>query len=69
MSLLSYLDNDGSLKWAAAELHVHRNTVVYRIRHAEQLLGYPARDHTSDLHVALRLAAALPNRTDLKRDT
>ncbi|ROO87587.1 PucR-like helix-turn-helix protein [Actinocorallia herbida] len=61
-TLLSYLDNGGSLIRAAADLHVHRNTVVYRLRRAEQLLGHPASAGTTDLHMALRLAEVLPSR-------
>lgn len=38
-SLLAYLNCFGDVRAAAAELHVHRNTLRYRIRRAEELTG------------------------------
>ncbi|MFF8847913.1 PucR family transcriptional regulator [Streptomyces sp. NPDC015127] len=38
-SLLTYLDAFGDLATAAAQLHIHRNTLRYRIRRAEELTG------------------------------
>ena len=38
-SLLAYLNCFGDVRAAAAQLHVHRNTLRYRIRRAEELTG------------------------------
>lgn len=38
-SLLTYLDAFGDLTTAAAQLHVHRNTLRYRVRRAQELTG------------------------------
>jgi DNA-binding PucR family transcriptional regulator len=59
-TLLSFLDNGGSLVRAAAALHVHRNTVVYRLRRAENLLGHAISERVLETHTALRLATVLP---------
>jgi DNA-binding PucR family transcriptional regulator len=50
---------------AAGPLHVHRNTVVYRLRRIEQVLGHPVTDRTLEVRCALLLverfgAAVLP---------
>jgi hypothetical protein len=59
-TLLSYLDNGTSLVKTAAAMHVHRNTVVYRLRRIEDLLGRPVTDRTLQVHSALLLARLLP---------
>ncbi|MEU4491937.1 helix-turn-helix domain-containing protein [Streptomyces sp. NPDC023998] len=38
-SLLAYLDAFGDIPTAAARLHIHRNTLRYRIRRAQELTG------------------------------
>ncbi|MEV0371211.1 helix-turn-helix domain-containing protein [Streptomyces sp. NPDC050636] len=38
-SILAYLNSFGDVRAAAAQLHVHPNTLRYRIRRAEQLTG------------------------------
>ena len=38
-SLLTYLNSFGDVRAAAAQLHVHPNTLRYRIRRAEELTG------------------------------
>jgi PucR C-terminal helix-turn-helix domain len=53
------LDHGGDIARAAAQLHIHRTTLYYRIERIEALTGVnlktsPRRD---DLHMALRLAA------------
>ena len=55
----SVLDNGGDIATTAAELHIHRTTLYYRLERIEALTGVnlkagPERD---DLHMALRLAA------------
>ena len=57
-TLLSYLDM-GSLVAAAREMHVYRNTVVYRLKRAEQILGRPVSAHSHELHAPLRPASRL----------
>ncbi|GAD85972.1 PucR family transcriptional regulator [Nocardia asteroides] len=55
----AFLDARGSYTDAAARLHVHKNTVHYRVRKAEELLGHPLTDRRLDLEVALRVCAQL----------
>ena len=55
-----FLDCDGSYTQAAARLHLHKNTVHYRVRKAEELRGRPLADDRLDVEVALtRSGAAL----------
>ncbi|WP_231993865.1 CdaR family transcriptional regulator [Mycobacterium sp. 852002-50816_SCH5313054-b] len=58
-TLKRYLDRDRSLAATAADLHVARNTVAYRVQRAEQLRGRPATDRRLQLHAALTLADEL----------
>ncbi|OBA85935.1 PucR family transcriptional regulator [Mycobacteriaceae bacterium 1482268.1] len=58
-TLKRYLDRDRSLAATAADLHVARNTVAYRVQRAEQLRGRPAADRRLQLHAALTLADEL----------
>ncbi|MFJ9249636.1 PucR family transcriptional regulator [Streptomyces sp. NPDC101776] len=55
-TLLSYLHSSQSLVRTAEEQHVHRNTVVYRLRRIEELLPMPLADHRLQIHLALQLA-------------
>ncbi len=52
-----FLDCDGSYTQAATRLHLHKNTVHYRVRKAEELCGQPLAAHRLDVEVALRAAA------------
>ncbi|MGD9531540.1 PucR family transcriptional regulator [Pseudonocardia sp.] len=52
-TLWTYLAHDGSLAATAAELHLHRNTVQYRIRRAVQARGCPLVERRLDVEVAL----------------
>ncbi|TQM32215.1 PucR family transcriptional regulator [Nocardia bhagyanarayanae] len=52
-----YLDARGSLTDAAARMHVHKNTVHYRIRKAEELLGHPLGTNRLDVEIALMVCA------------
>ena len=54
-----FLDCDGSYTQAAARLHLHKNTVHYRVRKAEELRGRPLSGDRLDVEVALRAAALL----------
>lgn len=58
-ALLAVLDAQGGLAAAAEELGVHRNTVLQRVRRAEQRRGRPAADRVAELHAALRLVDVL----------
>ena len=58
-TLKCYLDRDRSLARTAAELHVARNTVAYRVQRAEQLRGRPGTERRLQLHAALTLADEL----------
>ncbi|MCH5675083.1 helix-turn-helix domain-containing protein [Streptomyces gilvus] len=54
-----FLNAGGSFTDAAARLHVHKNTVHYRVRKAEELLGHPLADNRLDIEVALLARAQL----------
>jgi DNA-binding PucR family transcriptional regulator len=55
-TLAVFLEENGSFLNAAARLGVHKNTVAYRIRRAEELLGHGIRARQLELQTALRLA-------------
>jgi DNA-binding PucR family transcriptional regulator len=55
-TLRVFLEENGSFQSAAARLGVHKNTVAYRVRRAEELLGYGVRERPLELQTALRLA-------------
>ncbi|MFF5035359.1 helix-turn-helix domain-containing protein [Nocardia salmonicida] len=58
-TLRAFLDARGSYTDAAARLHVHKNTVHYRVRKAEELLGHPLGERRLDIEVALLTCAQL----------
>ena len=58
-ALLAVLDARGSLAAAAEALGVHRNTVLQRVRRAEDRRGRSAQQNALELHAALRLVAVL----------
>jgi DNA-binding PucR family transcriptional regulator len=53
-TLLVFLDSGGSYKTAAERLMLHKNTVQYRIRKAQDSLGRPVGDSRHDVELALR---------------
>jgi hypothetical protein len=53
-TLLAFLHAKGSYKVTAEQLMVHKNTVQYRIRRAEESLGRPVGENPHDLELALR---------------
>jgi len=55
-TLLVFLDTGGSYKTTAERLTLHKNTVQYRIRKAEESLGRPVGDHRHDVELALQAA-------------
>jgi DNA-binding PucR family transcriptional regulator len=59
MTLATYLREMRSRTQAAARLGVHPNTVSYRVRQAEELLGRDLQCDFLDLQVALELLPAM----------
>jgi PucR C-terminal helix-turn-helix domain/GGDEF-like domain len=55
-TLLVFLRTGGSYKATAEQLVLHKNTVQYRIRKAEESLGRPAAEHRDDVELALRVS-------------
>ncbi len=55
-TVAAFLDEGSSHGRAARRLGIHENTVRYRIRQAEEVLGRAIGDRTLELRVALRLA-------------
>lgn len=53
------LDNERGVAVTAKHLHIAKNTVVYRVKKAEQLLGRSLREDHLRLHLALYLAGRL----------
>ncbi len=53
-TLLVFLDSGGSYKTTAEQLTLHKNTVQYRIRKAEESLGHPVGDNRRDVELALQ---------------
>ncbi|HEX4256087.1 MAG TPA: helix-turn-helix domain-containing protein [Streptosporangiaceae bacterium] len=54
-TLLLFLQMGGSFKMTAERLMLHKNTVVYRIRKAEESLGLPVGERQHDVELALRV--------------
>ena len=53
-TVLVFLRSGGSYKTTAERLMLHKNTVQYRIRKAEESLGRPVGDNRCDVELALR---------------
>jgi DNA-binding PucR family transcriptional regulator len=53
-TLLLFLHMGGSYKQTAERLMLHKNTVQYRIRKAEESIGRPVAEHQHDVELALR---------------
>lgn len=58
-TLLTFLDAQGSYTDAAARMHVHKNTVHYRIRKAEEILGRSVAHNRLETELALTICAQL----------
>lgn len=58
-TLRAYLDEHASRSRAAKRLGVHENTVSYRIRQAEEILGRSVEEDTLNLRVALAVASVV----------
>jgi len=57
-TVLAFLAAGGSSTRVAKELYVHQNTVTYRVKKAEELLGHKVTESPVELTCALTLAAA-----------
>jgi hypothetical protein len=53
-TLYCYLTSGANVDAAAARLHVHRNTVHYRLNRAEELMGHPITERVGHVELALR---------------
>jgi len=60
-TLTVFLEEGASFVRAARRLGVHTNTVTYRVKRAEELLGHPVTERQLELRVALRLARLMPS--------
>jgi hypothetical protein len=58
-TVLAFLAAGGSATRVAKELHVHHNTVTYRVKRAEELLGRRVTEGPTELTCALTLVGAL----------
>jgi PucR C-terminal helix-turn-helix domain/GGDEF-like domain len=58
-TVLAFLVSGGSPTRVARDLYVHQNTVAYRVKQAEELLGHEVGQSPVELTCALTLAAAL----------
>jgi DNA-binding PucR family transcriptional regulator len=58
-TLRTYLRNERSLTAAAAQLHVARNTVTYRVKRAREVLGHDLAARLPELMTALEAAHVL----------
>ncbi len=58
-TVLAFLTSGGSSTRVAKQLHVHQNTVAYRVRRAEELLGRRVTESPVELVCALTLADVL----------
>jgi DNA-binding PucR family transcriptional regulator len=62
-TLRTYLDEHGSRSRTAKRLGIHENTVSYRIKQAEEVLGRSVDQRTLELRVALALAHLVRDQT------
>ena len=66
-TLRAFFDHQSSHKATAQTLHLHYNTVKYRVKSAEQMLGHPIAGHRFDIEQALVLQSWLGSATDSTR--
>lgn len=60
----TFLRVNGSFTEAATRLYLHKNTVLYRVRKAEEMLGHSLADGRLDVEVALLACELLPTRVN-----
>ena len=58
-TLATYLDENASRSRTARRLGIHENTVSYRVRQVEELLGRSVHEQALDLRVALAIAGVV----------
>src|SRR5207342_1086872 len=58
-TVLAFLAAGGSASRVAKDLYVHPNTVAYRVKRGEELLGRKVTEDSVELACALTLAAVL----------
>ena len=58
---LVYLEENGSPGRVAKRLRIHENTVTYRVKQAEAILGHSLDERALEMKVALALLPALRN--------
>ena len=58
-TVYAFLSSGGSATRVAKELYVHQNTVAYRIKRAEEMLGRKVTDNPLELTCALKLVAVM----------
>jgi DNA-binding PucR family transcriptional regulator len=58
-TVLAFLSSGGSATRVAKELYVHQNTVAYRVKRAEEILGRKVNERPTELICALTLGAVL----------
>ena len=65
-TLLAWLEEGGNARRAADRLHTHKNTVLYRVQRARQILGHDPEDDRLALQLALvaRSQLRLADRTN-----
>ena len=63
-TLRTYLDENSSRSRTAKRLGIHENTVSYRIKQAEEILGHSVDQRTLELRVALALSNLVRDRSD-----
>lgn len=56
-TITAWCESGFNLVRASADLHIHRNTVVYRMNKIEQITGRPLRDHRSAMALYLACLA------------
>jgi purine catabolism regulator len=60
-AVLSYFQHDMDVMRAAEAMHLHHNTVRYRLTRVEQLMGRPLKDPATIASLYIALAAAPPD--------
>ncbi len=58
-TLRVFLSTRGSYTATAELLTLHKNTVQYRVRKAEEAVGHPINDRRADIELALRICQHL----------